>query len=82
MASGNKPVHEIRLSRVKAAIWDEFDGEGPSIQRIDRQALQGGRSMEGYHWFGRDDLQLVAKVADMAHTWIFQNAESLEEAAA
>ena len=25
--------------------------------------------------FGRDELPLVAKVADMAHLWIYQNAE-------
>ncbi len=25
--------------------------------------------------FGRDDLPLVAKVADMAHTWIFQKTQ-------
>jgi hypothetical protein len=35
---------------------------------------------EGEDWqdstsFGRDDLPLVAKVADMAHTWIFQTTQ-------
>ena len=28
-----------------------------------------------YCRFGRDDLPLVAKVADMAHTWIFQQKQ-------
>ena len=26
--------------------------------------------------FGRDDLPLVSKVADLIHTWIFANAQS------
>ena len=26
--------------------------------------------------FGRDELPLVAKVADMAHTWIYQEGKS------
>ena len=28
--------------------------------------------------FGRDDLLLVAKVADLAHTWIFEQARKAE----
>jgi hypothetical protein len=28
--------------------------------------------------FGRDDLPLVAKVADLAHTWIFQQGAETE----
>ena len=36
---------------------------------------------DGDNWrdttsFGRDDLPLLAKVADMAHSWIFQQAAS------
>jgi hypothetical protein len=35
---------------------------------------------DGDNWaqsdsFGRDDLPLVAKVADLAHTWIFEQSE-------
>ncbi len=36
------------------------------------------------HWqtstsFGRDDLPLVAKVADLAHTWIFEEGQGHDD---
>jgi hypothetical protein len=38
---------------------------------------------QGDNWqqstsFGRDDLPLIAKVADLAHTWIFQHGQEAE----
>jgi hypothetical protein len=76
-SSNNKPVHEVRLGRIKAAIWENETQTGTrhnvTFQRIYRD--------EGGQWnasdsFGRDDLPLVAKVADLAHTWIFQQGQS------
>jgi hypothetical protein len=29
--------------------------------------------------FGREDLQLVQKVADLAHTWIYEQAQESSE---
>lgn len=76
----NKPVHEIRLGRIKAAIWENETQNGTrhnvTLQRIYRE--------EGGPWntsesFGRDDLPLVAKVVDLAHTWIFQQGQGANE---
>lgn len=67
-----KPIHEVRLGRIKAAIWENETQNGTrhnvTITRLYK---------DGDHWkdstsFGRDDLPILAKVADMAHTWIFQ----------
>jgi hypothetical protein len=78
--SASKPVHEIRLGRIKAAIWENETQNGTrhnvTFQRIYRD--------EGGQWntsdsFGRDDLPLVAKVADLAHTWIFQQGQASSE---
>ena len=77
----NTPVHEIRLGRIKAAIWENETQNGTrhnvTLQRIYRE-------QEGGQWntsdsFGRDDLPLVAKVADLAHTWIFQQGQASGE---
>lgn len=73
--NANKPVHEVRFGRIKAAIWENETQNGAvrhnvTFQRIYRDdAGQWGTSDS----FGRDDLPLLAKVADLAHTWIFQN---------
>lgn len=74
MSNGNKPVHEVRLGRIKAAIWANETQSGVrhyvTIQRIYRDGEQWKTSDS----FGRDDLPMVIKVADLAHTWIFQQS--------
>lgn len=65
-----KPVQEIRLGVVRAAIWRNETENGPryntTFSRIYRDAEQWNNTDS----FGREDLLLVAKVADLAHTWI------------
>ena len=71
-----RPVHEIRYGRIKAAVWanptDNGTRHNVTVCRIykDEQSGQWRDSTS----FGRDDLPLVAKVADEAHSWIFQHA--------
>ncbi len=72
-ANDNRPIHEIRLGRIKAAIWQNESEHGirysVSIARL-------YRSEDRWHStssFGRDDLPLVAKVADLAHTWVYEH---------
>lgn len=67
-----KPAHEIRLGRIKATIWANDTEKGArhnvAIQRI----YKDGDEWKSTTSFGRDDLPLVIKVADLAHTWIFE----------
>lgn len=71
--SSQKPVHEIRMGRVKAAIWENSTQQGVrhnvSIARLFKDGSQWRDSTN----FGRDDLPLVQKVADLAHSWIYEN---------
>ncbi len=70
--SKNRPVHEIRLGRIKAVIWANDTSEGTrNIVQI-RRLYKDGDEWKQSDSFGRDDLPLVAKVADQVHTWIFQ----------
>lgn len=71
----NQPVQEFRLGRIKAAIWANEGKTGTfhnvSISRLykdDQDQWQDATS------FGREDLPLVMKVADRAHSWIFEHA--------
>ncbi len=72
--SKSRPVHEIRIGRIKAAIWGNETQNGTrhnvSISRI----YKDGDEWKDSTSFGRDDLPLVAKVVDRAHDWIFENA--------
>ena len=76
----NRPVHEIRLGKVKAAIWKNETDAGirysVSIVRI----FKTEEGWDSSPTFGRDELPLVAKVADMVHTWIYQKNERVENA--
>lgn len=73
--SANRPVHEVRFGHVKAAIWanevDGFTRHNVTLQRL----YKDGDDWKTSQSFGRDDLALVAKVADQAHTWIFQQSQ-------
>lgn len=72
MAAKTRPVHEIRLGRIRASIWANKTGQGATRHNVTVQRLfkdeSGWKSTAS---FGRDDLPLVGKVLDRAHTWIF-----------
>jgi hypothetical protein len=73
----SKPVHEVRLGRIKAAIWANETDNGirhnVTLSRLYKP--EGEDAWQDSTSFGRDDLPLVAKVADLAHTWIFQKTQ-------
>src|SRR5258705_12625476 len=71
-----KPVHDVRLGLIKAAIWENTVGEivryNVTFSRIYKDETEWKTSDS----FGRDDLLVLAKVADHAHTWICTAAKS------
>lgn len=77
-----KPVHEYRLGRIVGAVWFNEDGNGRGWHSIQISRLY----KDGDEWkrstsFGRDDLPLVAKVANSLHTWIFQAWQEKDDSA-
>lgn len=69
-----KPVHEIRLRSVKAAIWENETANGKRYSVTVSPLYKDGDEWRRSDSFGRDDLPLLVKVADLTHTWIFENA--------
>lgn len=67
-----QPVHEIRLGAIKAAIWENQTTTGMRHNVTVSRIYKDGEEWKQTDSFGRDDLQLLAKVVDLAHTWIFQ----------
>lgn len=66
-----QPVHEIRLGAVKAAIWENETSAGTRHNVTISRLYKDGDEWRNTDSFGRDDLPLVAKVVDQAHSWIF-----------
>jgi hypothetical protein len=69
-----KPVHEIRLGRIKATLWENETQNGTRHNVTLSRLYKDGENWKDSSSFGRDDLPLVAKVADLAHSWIFQDS--------
>jgi len=76
-----RPAHEVRIGAIKAAIWRNDTGNGVRFN-VTFSRLYKDKDQD--QWastssFGRDDLLLVAKVADTAHTWIFEQAHEKQD---
>lgn len=77
MAQGNKPTHRINLKTVSAAVFANTTGEGKTFYSVQfDRSYRDGEEWKHTKSFGRDDLLLLRKVADMAHTWIHEQEAS------
>ena len=75
-----RPVHEVRLGRIRAAIWENETQNGTRHNVTLSRLYKDGDEWKNSTSFGRDDLPLVAKVADLAHSWIFAQASAAAHA--
>lgn len=80
MPKDNKPVHEVRIGSVKAAIWRNETQNGVRFNASFTKLYKEGDEWKHTDSFGRDELLVLAKVADQAHTWMTsQPPEEFEE---
>ena len=70
-----KPVFEVRLGRIKAAIWANETDNGVRHNVTITRLYKDGDEWKTSTSFGREELPLVAKVADLAHSWIYQQGQ-------
>ena len=75
----NKPVHEVRLGRIKAAVWANTGETGVWYSVVISRLYKEGDAWKRSESFSRDDLPLVMKVADEVHTWIYQQQGSADQ---
>lgn len=70
-----RPVHEIRLGRVRAAIWLNQGNNSTWYNVTLSRLYKDGDEWKSSTSFGRDDLLTVVKVADLANTWIHNQSQ-------
>ena len=70
-----RPIHEIRLGRIRAAIWENESPNGMRHNVSITRSYRDGQQWKDSTSFGREDLLLLAKVADQAHSWIFAHEQ-------
>lgn len=76
-STSKKPVHEIRMGRIRASVWENDTANGTMFNvTFSRLFKDDNDKWANSSSFGRDDLPLLAKIADRAHSWIFDNMNS------
>lgn len=70
-----KPIYQVRFGAVRAAIWENVTDKGTRYSVTMSRIYKDGDEWKHSESFGRDDLLLVAKVADQAHTWICEHTQ-------
>ena len=74
-----KPTYEVRLGFIKAAVWRNQTEAGIRYNVTFCRLYKEGDDWKSTESFGRDDLLLLGKVADEAHTWIFAQQNQDED---
>ena len=75
MQTKTKPIHEVRIGHIKAAVWKNETETGVRYNATFSRIYKDGESWKSTDSFGRDDLLLLGKVADRAHSWIHEQAQ-------
>jgi hypothetical protein len=70
-----RPVHEIRLGAVRASIWYDDNAARHFVTISRLRAIDSASAAR--NCFEVDDLPVVADVMDLAHHWIFAQAEMI-----
>jgi hypothetical protein len=70
-----RPIHEVRLGSIKAAVWRNDTESGVRYNVTFSRLYKDNDSWKSTDSFGRDDLLLLRKVADHAHSWIFAQTQ-------
>lgn len=73
----NTPATAFRFGRIQAAVWERKTEAGSFYSVTFRRSYQEEGKWHDTDSFGRDDLLLVAKLADQAHTWICQKLSAV-----
>lgn len=75
MTTKNKPVHEVKIGRIKAAVWVNSTEGGASRQSVTLGRLYkvGEKQWKTSDSFSSDDLPLVGKVIDQVFAWMVAN---------
>lgn len=80
MSSKERPVHEVRLGAIKAAVWRNESDLGVRYGVTFERLYKTEQGWSSSTTFGRDELLLLAKVADLAHSFIYQQNDRAEVA--
>ena len=74
----NNPVAQLRYGSISAAIWRNDSDNGPFYNVTFQRTYKDTDQLKNTQSFGRDDLLVLAKLADLAHTKIFEFQHAMD----
>jgi uncharacterized protein (DUF736 family) len=80
--ASNKPAHRIRSGAIEVAIWRNDGDKGPWYSVTASRSYKQGEEWKQTDSYGQDDLLVLAKLLDMAHTWIMGQPQQSKQQAA
>jgi hypothetical protein len=65
-----KPVHKLKDGAIEIAVWQNDGDKGTFYTVTHRRSYKQGDAWKESDSYGKDDLLALAKLLDLAHTWI------------
>lgn len=81
MSSNTKPAHKIRSGALTVTIWRKEGDKGPWYSVTPSRSYKQGEEWKESDSYGGDDLLTLAKLLDLAHTWILDQQQAERRAA-
>jgi hypothetical protein len=76
-SGGSAPVKTLRLGRIKAAVWENGADQRTFYNvTFARTYVDEDKKFHDADSFGRDDLLVLSKLADQAHTFVCERMSS------
>ena len=72
MTTINKPVHEIRLGSVRAAIWANITQNGVRHSVTISRSYRVGNDWKKTNSYGKEDLLVLEKITKLAQKWLYK----------
>ena len=66
----NKPAHKVRSGAIEVAVWSKTGEKGAFYTVSMSRSYKQGDEWKQSESFGQDDILVLAKLLDLAHTWI------------
>ncbi len=70
MSEKNRPVHQVRIGKIKTSVFENGDNASRKVQFT--ALYKEGDEWRGSASFAREDLPLRIKVADQVHSYLYE----------
>jgi hypothetical protein len=77
-----KPAYKLRDGAIEVVIWRNEGEKGAWYSVTATRSFKQGEEWKQTESFGQDDLLALAKLLDLAHTWILTQQQQAKQQAA